>query len=94
MDMETVTTTHIMNPIMQYGFAGLSVVLLIILVWLIRELLKILKDNNDVIEKNTAAIRAVDEHSKSTLSVAIECKDELFKRPCIAKFNIGKSSND
>jgi hypothetical protein len=94
MDMEPVTTTNIMNPIIQYGFAGLSIVLLIILVWLIRELLKILKDNNEVISKNTEAIKLVDEHSKSTLAVIIECKDELLKRPCIAKFNMGTLKND
>lgn len=75
-----------MSPIIQYGFAGFCVILLAILFWLIRELLKVLKENNNVIAQNTEAILKVDEHSVNTLNVAIECKDELLKRPCIAKF--------
>lgn len=84
-------TTSIMNPVMQWGFAGLSVVLLIILVWLIRELLQVLKDNNAVIATNTQAIQKVDKRCEDTLNVAIEVKDELYKKPCIARFNVGKS---
>jgi len=79
-------TTNLMTPIMQYGFAGFSVILLGILIWLVRELLKVLKENNKVIATNTAAIVQVDEHAKNTLAVSIECKNELLKRPCIAKF--------
>ncbi len=89
--MDAQSATNIMNPLMQWGFAGLSVVLLVILVWLIRELLAVLKENNKVISVNTQAIQAVDEHSKVTLAVAVELKNELLKRPCIAKFNILKS---
>lgn len=73
---------------MQYGFAGLSAVLLVILVWLVRELLKILKETNNVIATNTQAIRDVDDNSKSALKVGTEVKDELFKRPCIARFTL------
>jgi len=84
--MNETVTTNLMTPVMQYGFAGFSVILLGILIWLIRELLKVLKENNIVIAANTQAIQAVDKHSADTLSVAIELKDELLKRPCIAKF--------
>jgi len=77
-----------MNPIMQWGFAGLSVVLMAIIVWLIRELLAILKETNQVIATNTQAIQTVDDHSCEALKVTIECKDELLKRPCIARFSV------
>jgi len=78
----------IMSPVIQYGFAGLSVVLLVILVWLIRELLTVLKENNRVIATNTAAISTVDGHAKETLDVAIELKNEIYKRPCIARLGV------
>jgi len=81
-------STTIMTPIIQYGFAGLSAVLLAILVWLIRELLKVLKENNIVIATNTQAIQAVDGHSQETLAVTVEMKNELLKRPCIARFSV------
>jgi len=80
--------TNVMTPIVQFGFAGLSVILLVILVWLIRELLQVLKENNRVIAVNTQAIQRVDEHSSNTLEVAIECRNKLLQRPCIAKFNV------
>lgn len=81
-------TNGILTPIMQYGFAGLSAVLLVILVWLVRELLKILKETNNVIATNTQAIKDVDDNSKSALRIGIEVKEELYKRPCIARFNL------
>lgn len=84
--MNETVTTNLMNPIIQYGFAGFSVILLGILIWLVRELLKVLKENNKVIATNTAAIVQVDEHTRNTLAVSIECKNELLQRPCIAKF--------
>jgi len=86
MDAQAMTT--VMNPVMQWGFAGLSVILLIILVWLIRELLAVLKENNRVISTNTQAIQTVDGHAKNTLDIAVELKNELLKRPCIARFNV------
>ena len=52
-------TSVIMSPLLQYGFAGFSIVLLGVLVWLIRELLSVLKENNRVIAENTQAIIAV-----------------------------------
>ncbi|MGA1979467.1 MAG: hypothetical protein ABSG99_02725 [Sedimentisphaerales bacterium] len=84
--MNETVTTNLMTPIIQYGFAGFSVILLIIIIWLIRELLKVIRENNKVIAANTVAIAAVDKHSSDALDIIIELKDELLKRPCIAKF--------
>jgi hypothetical protein len=80
------TTTQIMSPIIQYGFAGFSLILLGVLIWLIRELLKVMKENNKIIAANTLAIIAVDKHSMETLNILVEVKDTLLQRPCIAKF--------
>lgn len=86
--MEPQQTTTIMTPIIQYGFAGFCGILLVILVWLISQLLKILKENNVVISTNTQAIQAVSSLTKSTFDVSVECKDKLLQRPCIAKFKV------
>jgi len=81
--------TSIMSPLIQYGFAGFSLILLAVLIWLIRELLSVLKENNKVIAENTHAINSVDKSTKETFGIMVEIKDELLKRPCIAKFRQG-----
>lgn len=81
--------TQIMTPIIQYGFAGFSLILLVVLIWLIRELLLILKENNRVIAENTQAIVGVDKNTQDTFGIMVEIKDELLKRPCIANFRQG-----
>lgn len=82
-------TSIIMSPLLQYGFAGFSLILLGVLVWLIRELLAVLKANNKVIAENTQAIKTVDKNTSDTFGIMVVIKDELLKRPCIAKFTQG-----
>jgi len=82
-------TSVIMSPLIQYGFAGFSLILLGVLIWLIRELLLVLKENNRVIAENTQAIKSVDKNTTNTFAIMVEIKDELLKRPCIAKFSQG-----
>jgi len=82
-------TSVIMSPLIQYGFAGFSLILLGVLIWLIRELLSVLKENNRVIAENTQAIKSVDKNTTNTFAIMVEIKDELLKRPCIAKFSQG-----
>lgn len=86
--MDAQATTSIMNPLIQFGFAGLSIILLGILVWLIRQLLDVLKENSRVISMNTQAIKEVGDTAKSTLDLSIEMKNELLRRPCIAQFKV------
>ncbi len=80
------TATHVMSPIIQFGFAGFSVILLGILIWLIRELLTVIKENNRIIAANTIAIASVVKNSADTMTILVDVKDEILKRPCIAKF--------
>lgn len=87
--MQGTITTTVMSPLIQYGFAGFSLILLAVLIWLIRELLKVLKENNKVIAENTQAIKAVDQHTSDTFDIMVSIKDQLLKRPCIAKFSQG-----
>lgn len=44
------------EPIVQYGFVGMSAVLLCVVVWLIWKVLGLFKDNQTVIAANTKAI--------------------------------------
>jgi len=79
----------ISNPIIQYGFAGFCVVLLGIMVWLIKQLLQVLKENNKIIASNTEAIQQINNTGKETREEVKEAKlavyslrDALLKRPC------------
>lgn len=80
-----------MTPVIQYGFAGFCVVLIVIIVWLISRLLEVLKDTNQIISANTTAIKAVDANSKAALDAAVESKELLLQRPCVARFNVKAS---
>jgi hypothetical protein len=83
----------VMAPMMQVGFAATTAVCFGIIVWMIKQFVNILKENNKVISSNTQAIQSntmavmtVDERLKDVLKINVECKNELLARPCIAKF--------
>lgn len=80
-----------LEPIVQYGFLGLSAILLGIIVWLIRRLLVLLEQTNSIIAQNTQAIAknssAIDEQTLQTAETAKavwRLHDKLISRPCIA----------
>ncbi len=75
----------LLDPIIQYGFAGMCAVLLVIIVWLIRNLMKLLEKTNEIISANTQAICQVDKHSIEALKILRETHDKIIARPCIAK---------
>ena len=77
-----------LNPMIQYGFAGFSGVLLVIIVWLIRRLLDVLRENNKVIIGNTSAISEVRKLTEEELKLLRTINDRLLMRPCIAKGEI------
>lgn len=70
---------------MQYGFAGMCAVLLMILVWLIRNLIKLLEKTNQIISANTQAICQVDQHSLEALKLMRDTHDKIIARPCVAR---------
>jgi hypothetical protein len=82
--MDEPTAQFILNPVVQYGFAGFCVILLGILVWMIKQLLTVLKENNKVIATNTQAIQAVHSITEETRDITIDVKDTLNRKPCIA----------
>jgi len=83
---ETPSSLTIMAPLLQYGFAGMCVILIGIIIWLINRLLGILEKTNNIIAENTSAISQVGQQTSETFKVVIECKDKIISRPCIAKF--------
>jgi len=76
---------HLMNPILQWGFAGFSAVLIAIIVWLIRRLLDVLERTNIIITENTVTIRAQGVLSQDQLKLLRSINDKLLARPCIVR---------
>ena len=55
--MNGIPSDSIMTPVLQYGFAGFAAILLAIIVWLIQQLIKLIRENNDVIAHNSQVIQ-------------------------------------
>jgi len=72
----------ILAPVIQYGFAGMSGILLVIIVWLIRRLLDVLRENNKIIAENTAAIRDVHKTTGEALRLTRSVHEKMLSRPC------------
>jgi hypothetical protein len=71
------------NPITQYGLAGVCSALLCIMVWLMRELLTVIKENNGVISRHSEVLTTFSEMSRNTFEMQVELKDKLLSRPCL-----------
>lgn len=78
-----VEVIQLWSPLIQGGFAVFALLLLGVNVWLVKQLLKVLKDNSQVIAGNTRAIESVATISSDTRELMQEIRDELFKRPCL-----------
>lgn len=80
----------ISSPTIQYGFAGLCMVLLGIIVWLIKQLLLVLKENNKIIGKNTEAVtqliganKEAKQESENLKTSVYSMRDKLMQQPCM-----------
>ena len=71
------------SPLIQGGFAVFALLLLGVNVWLVKQLLKVLKDNSQVIAGNTRAIESVATIASNTRELIGQLRDELLKRPCL-----------
>jgi len=71
------------SPLIQGGFAVFALLLLGVNVWLVKQLLKVLKDNSQVIAGNTRAIESVATIAGDTRELMQQLRDELLKRPCL-----------
>jgi len=73
------------QPVVQYGFLGFSVVLLGVVIWLISKLLDVLEANNQIIAANTEAIRDLTRTTSDLLNLNRSLHDKIISRPCIAR---------
>ena len=74
----------ITQPIVQYGFLGFSAVLLAIVVWLIKRLLKVLEGNTRIIAASTEASKEQMRMIADLLKLSRSLHDKIISRPCIA----------
>lgn len=65
------------------GFVVFAHVLQGVNVWLVKQLLRVLKDNNRVIAGNSRAIEAVATIATDTRVLMQDIRDQLLQRPCL-----------
>ena len=74
---------QVWSPLIQGGFAVFALLLLAINFWLVKQLLRVLKDNNRVIAGNSRAIESVAMIATDTRALMQEIRDQLLQRPCL-----------
>lgn len=67
----------------QAGFAGFCVVQFVVIVWLIRQLLAVIKTSNEVNGKLTGVIETLSVTCEETKKLLSEIRDRLLSRPCM-----------
>ena len=81
------TDLTVMAPFVQWGFAGFCFVLFAslmwVIVWLVKNLLTVLKESNRVIAGNTGAITAIHTTADETKTLMSGIRDQLLMRPCL-----------
>jgi hypothetical protein len=83
--MDTESTLAILNPVIQYGFAGFCAILLAIIVWLMKRLMDLLEQNNRVLAENTGVIKSLYAQGDKTKEAVWEMREEFLRRPCISQ---------
>ena len=83
-----------MSPVIQYGFAGLSVVLLSILVWMVKSFLAeikesrtayiaVAKETTEAFSNHTEALHDIKAEVNRSAGLLTDVRDRLLERPCI-----------
>lgn len=78
----------LLQPIVQYGFAGMCAILLGILIWMIRRVLDAFKSNGEIITANTNAINTLNNNMTEQRAEIGGLKEELYRRPCMVDSNV------
>lgn len=84
-------SADIFNSSMQYGFAGMALLELVLLGYLFLKLIEVMKATNDVILKNASAIdsntatmaRLIDKMDRSE-NILDDMNKQMMTKPCIA----------
>ena len=74
---------EIWSPLIQGGFAVFALLLLGVNVWLVKQLLRVLRDNSRVIAGATRTIESVAAIATDTKGLMQRVRDELLQRPCL-----------
>jgi len=74
---------HLLEPIVQYGFAGMCAILLGVLIWMIHRVLDAFSRNGDIISANTHAINQLNGNMSEQRVEIGGLKEELYRRPCL-----------
>lgn len=69
---------NLFQPLIQYGFAGFSLLLLGLLFWLIQKLICLLRDNQSIIADNTRAIAQLITLSEDSLRLQRKMHEQLL----------------
>lgn len=80
----------IVEPFIQWGFAGFAFLLLAVVVWLIKQVLHVLAENTRAMVRHAeisvevkGAMRGVTESMDRHNEVVADLRTELIKRPCL-----------
>ena len=71
------------TPLIQGGFAVFALMLLGINVWLIKQLIRVLRETTRVVAGNTKAIESVAVIASDTRALMQDVRDQLLQRPCL-----------
>lgn len=86
--MAAETAALLTNPLVQWGFAGFSGVLIAVIVWLIGRLLDVIRENNKIIAEHTEIMRELGRTNREQFEIQVSIKDKLLSRPCIAQLTM------
>ena len=70
----------LMSPVIQYGFAGFSILLLAVIVWLIKQLLVVLKENTLAIRNLTTVVERVNDQNTVLERLIRQIQKGLLKK--------------
>ena len=80
---EVAEVFQVWTPVIQGGFAVFALVLLGVNVWLVKQLLRVLRETTIVVAGNTRAIEAVAKNDSVTHALLQDLRDHLLQRPCL-----------
>ena len=80
---EVAEVFQVWTPVIQGGFAVFALVLLGVNVWLVKQLLRVLRETTIVVAGNTRAIEAVAKNDSVTHALLQDLRDQLLQRPCL-----------
>lgn len=94
--MNVAEVFEVWSPLIQGGFAVFALLLLGINFWLVKQLLRVLKDNNRVIAGNSRAIESVAMIATDTKALMQDIRDQLLQRPCLmeSEYALGATRED